>query len=104
MNNNLKYVWCITKEFPENVPSNHSILHVVGPRGNDWCISGIGSHKDAQKFRLVDDDDEVYCEGYFVDLVGTCSGFEPLDDFGLPSLGCTEIQYWNIKESRWEPL
>ncbi len=50
------------------------------------------------KFRLLDDDDNVYAEGISDDD----SSFEPLDDFAMPSWGCTAIQY---KVSRkWEYL
>lgn len=45
-------------------------------------------------FRLYDDDMNLYYEGK---IVGEYSGFEPLDDFGMPDSGCTFIRYENEK-------
>jgi hypothetical protein len=42
------------------------------------------------KFRLFDDDDILYYEGYSVDD----SSFDPLDDFGTPNAGATYIKYF----------
>ena len=50
------------------------------------------------KFRMLDDDDEIYYIGYSDDS----SSFEPLDDFGLPNAGATNIQY--LENGRWESL
>lgn len=40
------------------------------------------------KFRLYDDDDNLYLEGEMED-----HDFDPLDDFGMPSYGCTTLKY-----------
>ena len=53
------------------------------------------------KFRMLDDDGEIYFEGLSDDN-RTEDLFAPLDDFGMPSYGCTEIQYWNDKTKNWE--
>ena len=50
------------------------------------------------KFRLLDDDGEVYYYG----VSSNSSSFAPLDDFGMPNDGCTEIQY--KKNGVWETL
>lgn len=49
------------------------------------------------KFRMLDDDGEVYYEGF-------CNreSFQPLDDFGMPNAGCTMIEYQN--NGKWELL
>lgn len=49
------------------------------------------------KFRLLDDDDEVY----FVGLSGSSSSFDPMDGFGS-AFGCTDIQYF--ENGKWESL
>lgn len=49
------------------------------------------------KFRLLDDDEEVYFEG----LSGNSSSFSPLDGFGV-AFGCTDIQYF--ENGKWESL
>jgi len=43
------------------------------------------------KFRMFDDDGELYYEGYSIDN----SSFDPMDDFGTPNAGVTEIKYVN---------
>lgn len=59
--------------------------------------------EDAQKvcthaFRMLDDDGEVYYHGK-----SSCSSsFDPLDDFGMPNAGCTDIQYF--EDGRWKSL
>ena len=50
------------------------------------------------KFRMLDDDDTVYYEGYS----NNSSSFAPLDDFGMPNAGCTDIQYY--EDGKWESL
>jgi len=50
------------------------------------------------KFRLLDDDGEVYYKGFS----GNNSSFSPLDDFGMPNAGCTDIQYF--ENGKWESL
>lgn len=60
-----------------------------------------------RKFRMYDDDGELMYEGE-----GNCLdhddgfGFEPLDDFGMPNAGCTEIHWHNPEagEDVWELL
>ena len=41
-------------------------------------------------FQMFDDDMNLYYEGK---IVGDYTGFEPLDDFGIPNAGCTSIWY-----------
>lgn len=50
------------------------------------------------RFRMYDDDGILYYEG-------RCTNdgdFMPLDDFGEPAAGCTEIRYW--RSGVWETL
>ena len=51
------------------------------------------------KFRMYDDDGELYYEGYSNDD----SSFDPLDDFGMPNAGCADIRYKN-KNNEFETL
>jgi hypothetical protein len=53
------------------------------------------------KFRMLDDDNEVYFEGYCTDNSSEYA-FSPLDEFGMPCYGCTDIQYF--ENGRWESL
>jgi len=53
------------------------------------------------KFRLKDGDGEIYYYGRSF----TCDdddAFEPLDGFGMPNAGCTDIEYYNGET--WEVL
>lgn len=47
-----------------------------------------------EKFRMSDDDGEIYYYGYSNDS----SSFDPLDDFGMPNAGCTAIEYYEDGE------
>jgi hypothetical protein len=53
------------------------------------------------RFRLLDDDGEVYYEGLSDDC-NSQQAFAPLDDFGRGYAGCTEVQYF--QSGRWDPL
>jgi hypothetical protein len=51
------------------------------------------------RFRLLDDDGEVYYEG----RSGDDSDFRPLEDFGRGNAGATTIQYW-VERVGWRDL
>ena len=53
------------------------------------------------RFRLLDDNGEVYYEG-LSDNCDSQRAFAPLDDFGKGYAGCTEIHYFT--ESAWRRL
>lgn len=56
-----------------------------------------------EKFKMYDDDGELYYEGVSDDCM-TEGAFAPLDDFGQPNDGCTSIHYLNKKSGRYETL
>lgn len=64
----------------------------------DWYSSGAETKK-LHAFRMLDDDGMVYFEG----VTTRDHSFCPLDDFGRPDSGCTEIQYKNV-DGKWETL
>lgn len=96
------YAWVITENNTELYNEENSIVGIRGPSSCHLTKDEIVNHSEAKKFRLVDDDDIVYCGGYFVDLAGNASGFEPKDNFGEPELGCTTIQYY--EDGVWKSL
>lgn len=51
-------------------------------------------HYHFEPFIMEDCDGEVYYRGK---IAGEFDGFEPLDDFGMPNAGCTDIKYWDEK-------
>lgn len=75
------YRWIITKEIDVDGVVD---LGTRGPRNYDEFIVG-----NKAKFSLYDDDGNCYAEGF---IFGDYDGFEPLDDYGMPSLGCTAIK------------
>lgn len=53
-----------------------------------------------EPFQLLDDDGELYYSG----LAKPDADFDPLDNFGMPNAGCTEIKYYSKKTNSWETL
>lgn len=116
--------WIITKdkiadtEYPEG--SNSNAKGVTGPRiatENDLKRLKAGEGK---RFRMLDDDGEIYYYGRWLEdsectekyesgIWGQDSEFSPLENFGAPNAGCTELQYDNGKRDDkgkviWETL
>lgn len=81
--------WIITKDYlaepGEKAPSNLNAEGMMGPR--DVTYSAEELKAKGKFFRMFDDDGELYYEGF---LIGDESG--PLDDFGCPNAGATEIR------------
>ena len=64
-----------------------------GPYGGKFTTA---EHEAGARFRLLDDDGNLYYEGLFIhspDYNEGDLGFEPLRDWGEPNDGCTEIWY-----------
>lgn len=68
---------------------------LVGPRSYKGDGSELGC-----KFRMHDDDGELYYEG----RSGDGSDFGPLDDFGMPNAGATRISYLDPATGTFETL
>jgi len=79
-NNYASYRWVITKDRITNGEEKG----VDGPRN---CNPDLKTNRAT--FSLWDDDGECYYEGL---IFGDYEGFEPLDDFGMPNAGCTDIK------------
>ena len=100
------YGWTITKDYrPKEGAAegtNDNAKGLCGPRHSFLATAeSVKNHPKAEKFRMLDDDDNVLYEGLFVDG-GPATGFEPKDDFGEPNAGCTVIQYWQNR--KWQTL
>ena len=54
------------------------------------------------RFRIYDDDGELYFSGYFLGDSESEEAFGPLDDFGSPDSGATEIRY--LRGDEWGRL
>lgn len=98
------YAWKITRDLFDPCGENSS-TGVTGPANAPSHLlerldsEGTGGYPRV-KFRLRDDDGEVYAEGVLVaDTDNDISYMEPLDDYGVGNWGCTEIQ---VREyGRW---
>lgn len=81
--------WKITKDIIEDGKA-------IGTTSSCWEDNIECNDYTKIKFRLLDDDSNVYLEG-----VMRVMDFQPLDDFGI-SYGCTEIQY--MENGCWKTL
>ena len=80
------YNWIITNDYIENGLENGT----MGPGpGYAQKAKQICYPDNMALFKMFDDDGKLYYAGK---IWGDYDGFEPLDDFGMPSAGCTEIQ------------
>ena len=75
----------------------------MGPRETTLTADEIKKHPKRQAFKMFDDDGILYYRGFNVEGDDD-DGFEPLDHFGMPNAGCTEIKYKNDKTGAWETL
>jgi hypothetical protein len=76
---------------------------ITGPRDAPEGLLAQLAAGGGHKFRLKDDDGELYYSGRLAGDRESEDGFGPLDDFGLPNAGCTEILYLT-GEGKWETL
>ena len=91
----MPYGWIITKD----KVSEGADEGVAGPRGLEDKVFLRLKAGEGLKWRMRDDDGEVYYEGRYI---GDTSEdlFAPLDDFGMPNAGCTDIEYF--ENGKWE--
>lgn len=100
--------------------TNSNAVGVTGPStASDADVARLKAG-EGKRFRLLDDDGEVYYYGRWLEqddctadyedgMFGQDGEFSPLDCFGAPNAGCTELQYDNGKKDAkgkvvWETL
>lgn len=99
--------WIITKDFIADPSArqgtNANAVGIVGPRTATLTAEQIIRHPQGRKFRMKDDDGELYYEGVMVITPedGPEAEFRPLEDFGTPNAGATSIEYMRADGS-WE--
>ena len=97
--------WIITRDkLAEDFGDEENEVGTYGPRGcskklHDALLSGKG-----HKFKMYDDDGELYYKGLFIGDPTSEEGFAPLDDFGMPNAGCVRIDYYDAKLKRYVTL
>lgn len=89
------YGWIITEDHTEE---GNGDAGTIGPRDIDTRIELELHRGHGRAFRMYDDDGELYYSGRIIGH-GTYpdlgeEAFRPLDDFGTPNAGATEIRYW----------
>lgn len=80
----MKYAWKITEDHLDGEDTNITGPCSITPEQQTELDSGKGT-----PFQMLDDDGELYYSGI---IIGNFTGFEPLDDFGMPNAGCTAIK------------
>ena len=102
------YGWIITKDLLWDkdpiLNKEYDIRNDKGTIGPSGTILDKGTIVTmGKKFRMKDDDGEIYYEGMIFETDKTeTTGFEPLDDFGEPNAGCTSIEY--LENGKWVSL
>ena len=98
----IDYGWIITKEFDAVKSGEKSSVGTVGPSGITEDVQARLQKGEGTKFRLYDDDGELYAEGLQISDGGEDGEFAPLDDFGMPNWGCTEIK--QLLNGEWKTV
>ena len=80
------YAWVITTDHLDNMPAN-----VAGPRDATEDQIAMAREKGT-RFKIYDDDGILYYSGRYWEPSGDID-FGPLDDYGAPNAGATEIRY-----------
>jgi len=91
------YSWTITKD---NI--GLGTVGITGPSDGPFEANEIRASDERVKFRMLCDDGEVMCEGWFVGDSASEDGFGPLDDYGECALGAAHIQY--KEKGKWVEL
>lgn len=84
-----KYGWIIDRDHLAEQGIGDTDVATMGPRNLSPEYKNGLSQGFGTKFKMYDDDGELYYEGR---IVGSFDGMEPLDDFGMPNAGCTMIE------------
>ena len=88
-------MWKITRDIFAEAGGERRQL----PYSSDFDPATADFKAPGDKFRLLDDDGEVYCEGEFFGDSSGEDAFRPLDEYGRGAHGCTRIEYREF--GRW---
>jgi len=98
----MKYGWIITEDKINTETGTKTRVGTLGPRNIAEDLAERLKKGEGVKFRMKDDDGEIYYIGNFLGDEDSEDGFAPLDDFGQPDAGCTSIEYY--KNEKWQVL
>jgi hypothetical protein len=112
------YAWIIDHDYLEDADSKYDARGVTGPSdAPDALLELLGAPRGPRnhlgvvaanvlRFRILDDDGELYYTGRqaFIDpdTADEDAEFGPLNDFGMPNAGATELQQW--VDGKWQTL
>lgn len=98
------YGWLITKDhlYDPSLDCMTDEAGTMGPRNIDPEQKRSLLRGRGRAFRIYDDDHELYYSGRY--LGPDEYMFGPLEDFGTPNAGATEIAYWDKSERRFKLL
>lgn len=88
---------------PFNIGADHTATLETVAKAGFTNYHGESVHK----FKIYDDDGNLYYTGLYIGSDGAELGeeaFGPLDDFGGPNAGATEIRYLNPTTGEYETL
>jgi hypothetical protein len=99
------YAWTITHDLLSvGEYASESEVGVSGPHDATEEQIAKAKGRDGVTFKMYDDDGIHYYTGriWHRDGPGSCD-FQPLEDFGTPNAGCTDIKYKNA-EGKFEAI
>lgn len=91
---NYGYGWIITKDHISESIGGKSRSGKMGPYSISESVTQRLKKGEGTKFRLYDDDGILYAEGLQITKGDEESEFAPLDDYGTPNWGCTELRQY----------
>lgn len=92
--------WIVTKDYTDLCNNkDFKEVEIVGPRN---CSIEKEELLKGHPFKMFDDDDNIYFEGFLIGDNTGHDGFMPLDNYGTPAAGCSYIKY--KVEGTWEVL
>lgn len=108
----MKAGWIITKDFGaeslarvlEQPVAEVTAEGTMGP--STTTLTPEEAKALGTRFRMKDDDGEVYYEGYVVENPDDPESIlAPLDNYGMPAAGCTTLETWKPgKGGGWKPV
>ncbi len=97
-----RYAWIIDTDHLAS-PELGDEAGTTGPRDitEDQAVA-LHKRGEGARFKMYDDDGELYYSGRFLGDSESEDAFGPLDDFGTPNAGATTIKY--LRNGIWEIL
>jgi hypothetical protein len=90
MEDGAEYGWLIDESYiEEDTFGKPTTIEVFGPSGISHENVESLKRGEGASFELYDDDDILYYKGR---IIGSFSGLEPMEDFGMPNAGAVHTK------------